>query len=87
MALREAKKLLRTKVRASLRALDAEVIAEQSQAVARALWGSELYRSCASIGIFLSMPQGEIQTASIIRQALADQKRGEVLRQERESSA
>ncbi|GMI11648.1 hypothetical protein TrVE_jg8569 [Triparma verrucosa] len=75
MALREAKKLLRTKVRASLRALDAEVIAEQSEAVARALWGSELYRSCASIGIFLSMPQGEIQTASIIRQALADQKR------------
>lgn len=75
-ALRESKKILRNKIRSNLRALDTEVVAEQSEAVARALCGSEQYRRCASIGIFLSMPQGEIQTSSIIRQALADEKRG-----------
>ncbi|GMI07781.1 hypothetical protein TrLO_g11556 [Triparma laevis f. longispina] len=74
-ALRESKKILRNKIRSNLRALDTEVVAEQSKAVARALCGSEQYRRCASIGIFLSMPQGEIQTSSIIRQALADEKR------------
>mmetsp|Transcript_90888 Transcript_90888/g.256744 ORF Transcript_90888/g.256744 Transcript_90888/m.256744 type:complete len:228 (+) Transcript_90888:227-910(+) len=71
----EAKAALRKSVRARLRALDVTDVEAQSEAVCQRLSRNPWYMASRSIGLFLSMPRGELQTEPILRDAFASGKR------------
>ncbi|KAL7568715.1 hypothetical protein ACA910_021709 [Epithemia clementina (nom. ined.)] len=73
-AVQAAKQILRKQVRAKLKALSREDILLQSQAVWTKLVQLPQYQSAQSVGIFLSMPRGEINTDGLIRSCVADGK-------------
>jgi len=68
-AVRQQKQLLRKSIRSKLREVPVEQIREESQKVWDRLLGLPAYREAKSVGLFLSMPSGEICTAAAIRDA------------------
>jgi 5-formyltetrahydrofolate cyclo-ligase len=56
------KKALRKEIRARLKGLDEDTIKEQSQQVWDRLFSLKEYQEAKSVGLFLSMPNGEINT-------------------------
>merc|ERR1711924_4561 len=70
-----AKTTLRKQVRSRLRSLEDAELASQSQAVCERLAGHPWYQSCKTIGIFLSMPRGELRTDPLLRHAFEQGKR------------
>ncbi|EWC47208.1 hypothetical protein DRE_03327 [Drechslerella stenobrocha 248] len=68
-ALREAKRELRASITRRLDALDSRSIQEQSRAVFNLLAGLPQYQQARAVSIYLSMPAGEIDTASILQDA------------------
>jgi 5-formyltetrahydrofolate cyclo-ligase len=74
VTLTSSKKLLRTEIRNILKDLPTPLVETESDAVATHLAGSEVYAGCKSVGIFLSMPKGEIITRGMVARALSDGK-------------
>ncbi|GMI21047.1 hypothetical protein TrRE_jg9590 [Triparma retinervis] len=68
------KKMLRSKIRKSLKDLPAATLAAESEAVEGHLVSSDFYQGCQSVGIFLSMPKGEISTRGMLARAISDGK-------------
>lgn len=70
----EEKKLLRKEIRARMRALDVDTITTQSSQVWKIIRGLPAYKSAKSVGLFLSMPSGEINTDEILKDAIKEGK-------------
>lgn len=71
---RERKRDLRKKVRGDLRRLSADEIQDQSRRVWERLFALSAYARAKSVGLFLSMPSGEIDTDPALRRAVRDGK-------------
>lgn len=74
-ALKAAKKELRTLMKHKLLTLSKESVEAQSRAVFKAIKNFIPYEEAKRIGIYLSMPTGEIQTDAIVRHAIASGKK------------
>jgi hypothetical protein len=68
------KKILRSKIRKSLKDLPPPTLTAESDAVEGHLANWDLYKGCSSVGIFLSMPKGEINTRGMVARAIRDGK-------------
>lgn len=69
-----SKRTLRTTIRALLREMSPEHIAEQSACITKCVLQSPEYQAATSVAIFLSMPK-EFQTFDILQNAFASNKR------------
>jgi len=74
-ALQAAKKELRSSMKKSLTTTTTEYVAAQSLAVCKLVQNSKPYQEARCVGIYLSMPTGEVQTSEIVRHALGEGKR------------
>ena len=72
--LRQRKKDLRKLVRSRLREMSQDEIQAQSERVWTNLFDMPEYKSARSIGLFLSMPKGEIVTDTALARVLDDKK-------------
>lgn len=68
--IRLRKRIVRQEIRAKLKSLSREEIQQQSGAVWNRLHELEVYQQAKSIGLFLSMPKGEIDTETALRHAV-----------------
>ncbi|KAK3899575.1 hypothetical protein C8A05DRAFT_18008 [Staphylotrichum tortipilum] len=69
--LNAAKQHLRAAMRHKLRAVSHDSIVSQSATVFHTLQSLPAYASARRVSVFLSMPTGEVQTAAVVRHALA----------------
>eukprot|EP00551_Chaetoceros_affinis_P006156 CAMPEP_0203671642 /NCGR_PEP_ID=MMETSP0090-20130426/7362_1 /ASSEMBLY_ACC=CAM_ASM_001088 /TAXON_ID=426623 /ORGANISM="Chaetoceros affinis, Strain CCMP159" /LENGTH=261 /DNA_ID=CAMNT_0050536753 /DNA_START=226 /DNA_END=1011 /DNA_ORIENTATION=+ len=72
--IRAKKQKLRKEIRSKLKALSKEEISSQSTYVWSELYNLPQYQSAKSVGLFLSMPKGEIHTDGVCQQVLNDGK-------------
>jgi len=72
--LKNVKKELRALMKKKLSQLSPESVNSQSMAVFQSLKNFKPYQDSKRIGIYLSMPEGEIQTDAIVRHALQSGK-------------
>ncbi|KAL4914091.1 hypothetical protein BDW62DRAFT_220291 [Aspergillus aurantiobrunneus] len=72
--LQTAKKDLRKRMRDVLQRIPADSIVNQSRTVAARLFALPEYRRAQRIGIYLSMPSGELSTTTIVEDALKNHK-------------
>ncbi len=72
--IQKAKQNLRLKIRSQLKSLTRQQIITQSQQVWQSLYNLPQYKNASSIGLFLSMPHGEINTEDLCVQVLKDGK-------------
>lgn len=70
----ERKKAVRKQVRARLKEVDQDTIASESQKVWDRLFALPQYQSAKSVGLFLSMPKGEIDTDPALKHAMEHNK-------------
>jgi 5-formyltetrahydrofolate cyclo-ligase len=68
---RSQKQILRKEVRSRLRAVSTEDVQVQSQQVWDRLFELPVYQQARTIGLFLSMPSGEIDTEPALRHAVS----------------
>ena len=68
------KQILRKEIRTKLKALSQEEIQQQSRAVWDRLHAMKMYQDAKSIGLFLSMPTGEIDTSWAVQHAIQSRK-------------
>lgn len=73
-ALKAAKKELRALMKQKLSTISIESINIQSAAVSKKIISFKPYQDAKRIGIYLSMPTGEVQTDAIVRHALGSGK-------------
>ncbi|KAG9234960.1 hypothetical protein BJ875DRAFT_288353 [Amylocarpus encephaloides] len=73
-SLRAAKKELRTLMKQNLIKISSESINAQTVAVYKAITSFDPYLNANRVGIYLSMPTGELQTDPIVRHALGSGK-------------
>jgi 5-formyltetrahydrofolate cyclo-ligase len=71
---RKRKQELRKKIRKSIRDLSSDEIETQSASVWEHLFQLDAYKAASSVGLFLSMPAGEIKTDPALAHALASGK-------------
>ena len=69
------KKALRKTIRARLKDLDKDTIQKESQKVWERLFALPQYQAAQSVGLFLSMPKGEIDTDPALRHAMEHNKK------------
>ncbi|KAL4975267.1 hypothetical protein BDW66DRAFT_73302 [Aspergillus desertorum] len=69
-----AKKELRKRMRDVLQRIPADSIVTQSKAVANRLFALPEYQKAQRIGVYLSMPSGELSTTAIVEDALKNHK-------------
>jgi 5-formyltetrahydrofolate cyclo-ligase len=69
------KQALRKEIRSQLNRLDESTLQEQSQQVWDRITGLPVYQDAKTVGLFLSMPRGEIQTTFIINHAIQHGKK------------
>ncbi|KAL4992712.1 hypothetical protein BDW68DRAFT_172740 [Aspergillus falconensis] len=69
-----AKKELRKRMRDVLQRIPADSIVTQSRAVANRLFALPEYQKAQRIGVYLSMPSGELSTTAIVEDALKNHK-------------
>ncbi|TVY54944.1 putative 5-formyltetrahydrofolate cyclo-ligase [Lachnellula cervina] len=74
-ALKLAKKELRSTMKQKLSTISQESISAQSTALFERITSFKPYQNAKNIGVYLSMPTGEIQTDAIVRHALQSGKR------------
>ncbi|OJJ80791.1 5-formyltetrahydrofolate cyclo-ligase [Aspergillus glaucus CBS 516.65] len=72
--LQAAKKDLRKKIRDALRRIPADSLSSQSGVATNKLFSLTEYQNAKRIGVYLSMPSGELSTTSIIQDALTKGK-------------
>lgn len=70
MTVAASKSALRKRIAASIAALPAATIAAESAQVAARVFALDVYRGSRTLSCYLSMPAGELQTKSIIEDAL-----------------
>ncbi|KAH8656204.1 hypothetical protein BGZ60DRAFT_472849 [Tricladium varicosporioides] len=73
-ALKAAKKELRLVMKQKLAGINQESINSQSAAIFKTLTHFKPYQNAKRVGVYLSMPTGEIQTDAIVRHALENGK-------------
>jgi 5-formyltetrahydrofolate cyclo-ligase len=73
-AIRAQKQALRKEIRARMKQLSANDIATQSQQVWQRLFALPEYQQAKSIGLFLSMPEHEINTDAALADAIRNNK-------------
>jgi len=73
--LKTAKKELRTLIKQTLSKIPAESVKAQSDAIFKSVTSFKAYREAKRVGIYLSMPTGEVQTDAIVRHALESGKK------------
>jgi len=73
-ATHKAKQALRKQIRTSLSSLSPQELSQQSTQVWDRVFQLPQYQSSQSVGIFLSMPKGEIHTDEFCNRVLADGK-------------
>lgn len=73
--IREQKKVLRKKIRTLMKHMSNEKIQQQSLEVWDRLYELASYKNAKSVGLFLSMPQGEINTDPVLKRVLSDGKK------------
>ena len=73
-SIREQKQVLRKRIRSKLKLLSTDDIQIQSQQVWDHVCQQQVWKDAKSVGLFLSMPTGEICTDLILKQALEDGK-------------
>ncbi|RKO97468.1 hypothetical protein CXG81DRAFT_5180, partial [Caulochytrium protostelioides] len=71
---RAAKKRLRSEMARVLKTLSPAVIAAESQRVCDQIRRLPVYQAARNVSVYLSMPDGELQTAALVDQILADGK-------------
>ena len=71
---RKQKQLMRKQIRSSIKALSAKDIEVQSNKVFDRVIELPIYQSAKTIGLFLSMPTGEINTDQIIKSCVQNGK-------------
>lgn len=71
---RKQKQELRKQIRSKMKNLSAEDINAQSDSVWRNVFDLPIYQSAKSVGLFLSMPMGEINTDLIIQHCVQNGK-------------
>lgn len=71
---RRKKQQLRKHLRSAMKKLTAEDINDQSNSVWKKVFELPLYRSAKSVGLFLSMPMGEINTDLILEHCVQNEK-------------
>ncbi|KAL5340399.1 hypothetical protein BJX70DRAFT_396907 [Aspergillus crustosus] len=69
-----AKKDLRKRMRQALQGIPADSIVTQSRIVANRLFALPEYQRAQRIGVYLSMPTGELSTTAIVEDALKNHK-------------
>lgn len=72
--IRQKKQALRKEIRARVKLLTKEDIQEQSLKVWERLFALPQYQSAKSVGLFLSMPKGEIETDRALHHAIQNGK-------------
>jgi 5-formyltetrahydrofolate cyclo-ligase len=72
--IRQQKQCLRKTLRASMKELSEDDIQTQSAEVWRRVMDLDIYRNARSVGLFLSMPSGEIDTDAILQDCVANGK-------------
>ncbi|KAF8857904.1 5-formyltetrahydrofolate cyclo-ligase [Acephala macrosclerotiorum] len=72
--LKSTKKQLRTLIKQKLSGIPAESINAQSAAIFKNVISLKPYQEAKRIGVYLSMPTGEVQTDAIVRHALKSGK-------------
>lgn len=72
--IRQKKQTLRKEIRAKIRQVSEEEIKKMSEMVWQRLFQLPQYKSAKSIGLFLSMPKGEINTDIALRHAIKNGK-------------
>lgn len=72
--IRQRKKALRKEIRGRVKELSSDAIVEQSQKVWNRLFELPQYQSAKSVGLFLSMPNGEIKTDPALLHAIQNGK-------------
>ncbi|KAE9363074.1 5-formyltetrahydrofolate cyclo-ligase [Stipitochalara longipes BDJ] len=73
--LKTAKKELRTLMKQKLKNISADSINVQSDAIFKSVTSFKPYQEAKRVGIYLSMPTGEVQTDAIVRHALKSGKK------------
>ncbi|PYH96530.1 5-formyltetrahydrofolate cyclo-ligase [Aspergillus ellipticus CBS 707.79] len=73
-SLQVAKRDLRRRMRDALQQIPADSIALQSRTATTRLLARQEYRDAKRIGVYLSMPSGELSTTAIVQDALANGK-------------
>ncbi len=68
------KKVFRKKIRASIKELSMDDVQTQSQQVWEKVFQLPVYQAAKAVGLFLSMPHGEINTDPIIQHAIENGK-------------
>lgn len=71
---REQKQAMRKEIRAAIKTLDADDIQSQSSKVWKRVIDLPEYKNAKSIGLFLSMPTGELNTDELIANAIRNNK-------------
>ena len=71
---RKAKSVLRKKIRSSLSSLTPAEVSSQSSNIFERLFQLPEYQAASSVGLFLSMPEGEIKTDEACRRVLSEGK-------------
>ena len=71
---RKKKQELRKKIRSAMKNLTVEDISVQSHAVWKRVFELPIYQSAKSVGLFLSMPMGEINTDLILQHCVQNGK-------------
>jgi len=72
--LRKEKQVLRTQLRLTMKNLTAQEIEVQSKSVWERVFELPIYQSAKSVGLFLSMPMGEINTDTILQHCVQNDK-------------
>ncbi|KAF9024282.1 5-formyltetrahydrofolate cyclo-ligase [Hymenopellis radicata] len=70
LVLKAQKKVLRKSVTTTLKILSASSIEEQSNAVRDRILALPSFRQCRTVSCYLSMPSGELDTSSLVREIL-----------------
>lgn len=71
---RKRKQDLRKRIRSAMKDLSIEDINAQSHAVWKSVFELPVYQSATSVGLFLSMPKGEINTDLILQHCVQERK-------------
>jgi 5-formyltetrahydrofolate cyclo-ligase len=71
---RQKKQELRKEIRASMKELSSSEVARQSQLIWDQFFALPQYQLATSVGLFVSMPSGEIQTDYALKRVIRDSK-------------
>jgi 5-formyltetrahydrofolate cyclo-ligase len=75
MSANNAKKVLRSKIKAALKALEEPYVETASASILEKLQGVSQFADSAGVSSYLAMPKGEVNTSGVLRVAFSKDKR------------